>query len=188
MTTMNQAEFARHIGKTRGYIAQLNSAGRLVMVGDKVNVEESIKRIDETRDPSKEGVAQRHEEERQAKLSGFEIPQTMPEAGLAMAAGEKAGNVYQQSRALKEKYNAMAAKRDYELSVGKLLVAEDVISVISGAAAVVRIRLESLPDILSPQFAAETDEQKIRSMFLDHIEHVLGEMSQQFKKLAKGEK
>ena len=175
---LSQADFAKHIGKTRGYITQLKTAGRLVMSGDLVDVEATLKLIDETKDMSKSGVAQRHEAERQAKMT---VNETLPNVD----SGEKAGRVYQQSKAQREYYNALAAKRDYELSAGKLLVAENVISIVTGAASVVRIRLESLPDILAPQFAAETDEQKIRAIFHDQIEHLLTELSNQFKNLAK---
>jgi hypothetical protein len=41
-----------------------------------------------------------------------------------------------------------------------------------------------MPDILSPQLAAETDEQRCRTALLDHVEHTLAELSRQFQKLA----
>jgi len=180
MTLMSQAQFARHLGQNPAHITRLKQKGMLVMRQGKVDVEASEKLIDQLKDPTKQAVAERHAEAREQKQA---VASAEPPADMAADLSGKAGSVYQQSRALKEKYNAMAAKRDYELSTGKLLVADDVVRVVTNAATVVRQRLESLPDVLAPQFAAETDEQRIRAVFFDQIESLLGEMSRQFYKL-----
>jgi len=182
MTLMTQAEFARHIGHDPAHVTRLKQKGQLVMRAGKVDVEASQKLIEQLKDPSKQSVVERHTQERAQKQAVASV--NPPEEPLHMGAHEKAGSVYQQSRAIKEKYNAMAAKRDYEQSIGKLLVADQVVQTVANAAAVVRQRLESLPDILSPQCAAETDEQRIRALFFDHIEQLLTEMTRQFAKLS----
>jgi hypothetical protein len=51
--------------------------------------------------------------------------------------------------------------------------------------AIIRNRLESLPDMLAPQLAAESNEQKIRALLMDQIEYLLSELSQSFHKLTK---
>lgn len=193
MSLMSQADFARHMGATPSYITQLKTAGRLVMQGAMVNVEASKQRIEDTKDPSKAGVADRHGQEREQKSfdsdasaplsTGQDRPQS---AGPSINdITGKAGSVYQQSRAMKEKYNAMQAKIAYEKEVGILLVAADAKAAVADGDAIIRNRLESLPDMLAPQLAAENDEQKIRAMLMDHIEHVLGELSRSFHNLIK---
>jgi hypothetical protein len=175
MTLMSQSDFAAHIGVNRSHVTQLKNAGRLVMEGSKVSVVASIKRIDETRDPAKEGVAARHEKERQQKQAPS-IPDEIT---------SKSGSVYQNAKAMRETYNAKQAKLDYEKNTGILLVADEARLAVADGDTVIRNRLESLPDILAPQLAAETDEQKIRSMLMDHIESLLGELSRSFYDMAK---
>ncbi len=191
MALMSQAEFAQHIGKTPGYITQLKDSGRLVMQGRMVDAEASIKLMAETQDPGKIGVAERHQTEREQRaLSAAEGKQ--PGTSTPLSAGAtmddmtgKAGSAYQQARAMKEKYNAMQAKIAYEKEVGLLLVASEVKMAIADGDAIIRNRLESLPDMLAPQLAAESDEQKIRAMLMDQIEYLLGELSQSFHKMTK---
>ena len=178
MTLLNQAQFAKKIGRHRSYVTELKQNGRLVMRAGKVDVEKTLELMEQTKDPAKDVVAERHETDRQQKAVATANP---PQDDLpAMSETGKAGSVYQQSRAIKAKYDAMAAKRDYELSIGTLLVASDVSMAISDAAVTIRQRLESLPDVLSAQFAAETDEQKIRVAMHDQIEMLLRELSRKF--------
>lgn len=183
MSLMSQAEFARHIGKTPGYITQQKDAGRIVMQGRMVNVEESLTLLDETRDPSKAGVVDRHDREREQKQASKPVSGTAGHVLDDMTG--KAGSAYQQARAMKEKYAAMQAKIAYEKEVGILLVAQDARLAVADGDAIIRNRLESLPDMLAPQLAAESDEQKIRALLMDQIEYLLGELSQSFHKLTR---
>lgn len=175
MSLMSQADFARHINKTPGYITQMKDAGRLVMQGRMVNVEESITLLAETQSPERASVTDRHATEREQKQAGVTLDDITG----------KAGSAYQQARAMKEKYGAMQAKIAYEKEVGTLLVASEVKLAVADGDAIIRNRLESLPDMLAPQLAAESDEQKIRSMLMDQVEHMLSELSRSFHKLTK---
>lgn len=197
MTTLNQAKFAAQLGVTKSYVTQLKQAGRLVLTDGLVDVEASLQLMEDTRTPDRAAVAERHAQERSAKPITAPATQPPPVPQLEtttespvktapvyeFSPGDKAGSVYQQSRAIKEKYNAMAAKREYEISIGVLLIADEVSGVIANAATIVRTRIESLPDILAPQFAAERDEQKIRALWIDYNESMLTEMCRQFQKL-----
>jgi hypothetical protein len=178
---MNQSDFANHIGVNRSHVTQLKNAGRLVMQDGKVSVDASIKLIADTKDPGKVGVAARHEKDREQKQTA-----SAPAAAPVMDdITGKAGSAYQQARAMKEKYAAMSAKISYEKEVGTLLLADDARFAVADGDTIIRNRLESLPDILAPQLAAETDEQKIRSLLMDHIESLLGDLSRSFYNLAK---
>jgi len=171
---MTQSEFARHIERVPGYITQMKDAGRLVMDGEHVNVEASLERMRETANPSFQMHADRHQEDRERKAAGM----------LDDLTG-KAGSAYQQARAMREKYAAMQAKISYEKEIGLLLVANDVKMAVADGDALIRNRLESLPDILAPQLAAEKDEQRIRALLSDQIEYLLDELSRSFKSMEK---
>lgn len=176
MTLMSQTDFAKHIGANRSYVTQLKNAGRLVMEGRKVNVEASSQRIDETKDPSKEGVTKRHEQERERKEQG------VGKEGLSVSGS---GSRYQSAKARREEANAELTEIDLKTRRGQLLVAEEAKACVADGDTIIRNRLESLPDTLAPQLAAETDEQKIRSMLADYIESLLGDLSRSFYTLAK---
>jgi excisionase family DNA binding protein len=184
--TLSKSEFAAYLNVKRGYITQLITAGRLVLTddGQRVRVDESVELINATRDPSRQGTVDRHAANRAAAQQP--APQPPPPTGdiTQELKTDKAGSLYQASKALREKYNAMAAKRDYEISTGELLRAADVARIVATAATIVRARLEAMPDILSPQLAAETDEQRCRTALLDHVELTLAELSRQLQKLA----
>ena len=92
-------------------------------------------------------------------------------------------NLYQASKALREKYSAMTTKLEYEVLIKQYLKADDVASALSNAATIVRARLESLPDTLAAQLAAEKDEQRCRAILTDSIELTLTELNRRFLKI-----
>jgi hypothetical protein len=190
MNLLKKTEFAKQLGVQPGYVTQLKDAGRLVIVDGKVDVAASLQLIADTEDPGKVGVVERHAGERAQKalapgpVAATRIDQLIDQstnrpAMLEDMAG-KAGSAYQQARAMKEKYFAMQAKIAYEKEVGLLLVAGEVKFAIADGDAIIRNRLESLPDMLAPQLAAEHDEGRIRAMLADHIEDLLSELSRSF--------
>ena len=180
-------EFARLAGFKPGYVTQLKREGRLVLAADGlIDVAGSLARIRETADPSKAGVAARHEAERAAKAAAAPIEADDDadlDGGPADAPGappSSGSSAYQESRARREHYLALAAQRDYEQSIGKLLNADDVASTLADAATALRVRLESLADTLAPQLAAEPDEARCRALIADAHEHALGELARAF--------
>lgn len=188
---LSLTEFARLRGIKGSYVTQLKKEGRLVLTDDgkRVRVAESIALIESTRNPAMQAVADRHAANRASKAApadadaGF-VPPSAPEAPDG---AEKIGNTYQAARAVKERYHAMAAKRDYEVSVGKLLPADEVRGALANAVATFRTSLEALPDSLAPVMAGESDEGRVRLLLADEIEHALAELSRQFGAIAKEE-
>lgn len=180
MTLMSKAAFAKHIGKSKQYVGELEKFGRLVMDGEKVNADESLRRIELTKDPSKQGVVDRHKDYRDAKENasantGIDIDH----------AGQKAGSVYQESKAMREQYNALMAKQDYELRARELLPISDVKQAIASTDSVIRNRLENMPDILSAQLAAEMDENKVKNLLRNYVEETLINLHNTFNQLYK---
>lgn len=185
--TATFAAFARILGCKPSAVTALRHAGRLVLTDDgkRVQVQSSLERIRETADPSKEPVAARHAAARGASLATAIEP---PVDAGAMADDDDADTTgfsydYQRARARREHYQAQEAQRAYEVAIGKLMVADDVASAVASATTTLRVRLESLPDVLAPQLAAINDENQVRAMLLDAVEHALTETARQFARL-----
>lgn len=177
-------EFAELIKRKPSYVTQLRQADRLVLTDDgkRVRVAESIARIEATRDPSRIGTVARH-----AQARGDEAPPAMDTESDDEASAQDARDPkFQASRAMRENYLALSAKRDYEREIGLLMVAADVESGVAAAGTQLRKTLEQLPDNLAPRLAAETDEARIRSIMSEEIHHALQELAREFAAIAKG--
>jgi hypothetical protein len=182
-------DFAERIGCRPSYVTQLRKEGRLVLTDDgkQVRVAESIARIEATRSPSHDGVAARHAAARQTATPTPPGPEAPPPAYAAADPGaDKIGNSYQAARAVKERYMAMSAKRDYEVAIGKLLDAAEVRSALISAITVLRNDLESLPENIAPALAAESDENRMRILLAEEIEHVLANLATRFDQMGAG--
>jgi len=183
------SEAARLLGYKGSYITQLKNDGRLVLTADgkRVKLAESASLIQATRDPSKQVVADRHAAGRAAAKSVESSPPTQSRDAAADTQGENGhiGNTYQAARAVKERYLAMSAKREYEMSIGRLMDADDVKSFVADAVVTLRTRLESLPDVLAPQLVAISDEAIARTMIAEAIEHALEECATAFRQASK---
>lgn len=187
-------DFARHIGKKQSYVTLLKQKDRLVLTADgKVRVAESLARIQETSDPSKTAVAARHAAARGEEGAGAAVTPPAPPVPAGgdeppAEADDLAGNTgYQASRARREYFEAKAKERDYLLSIGQLMRADEVVAAVTGAVSTLRQRLESLPDILSPRLAAAPDESTCRAILADELEHALEDTARQFANIAKTE-
>lgn len=178
MTCATQTAFAERIGVAKSYVTRLKQLGRLVLAENGlVDVEASLARLKETQDPAKP-----------SHIALSDTPGKPDEQPLVAppedAPAEGAMN-YQQARAVKEKYQALSAKLEYEQSCAQLLRADDVAAVIARVAVTLRTRFESFPDLLAPQLAEIRDEQQIRSLLADQVEILLSDLSAQFAKLAR---
>lgn len=180
-------EFCDAQGWKPSYGHQLKREGRLVLHtdGKTVLVAESIARIAATRDPSKQGVAERHAAGRAARATAADADAAKaPDLPSPQANTEEdVGKTYHASKAVKEKYLALAARRDYEESIKLLTCTHDAYFHIENAMTICRATLERLPSSLSPQMAALNDEKEINKVLTNHIEHILSIMSNELKKL-----
>lgn len=186
--TASLREFAALAGFKPSYITQLKADDRLVLTDDgkRVRVAESLDRIAATRDPGKAAVSARHAAAR-ARTAGegaagpaIAAPQGARAAAPPDPAGDRVGATYQSARAVRERFAALHAKLDYEQASGKLLPAAEVESALATAITTLRGRLESMPDTLGPQLAAEADEARCRALLAETIEHLLDETARAF--------
>lgn len=150
---VTQAEFARLIESSRSYVTQLKRAGRLVIDdAGKVMVAESIIKIKETADPAKD--------------------ETMTTAG-------QAGASYASSRAVKEHYQSLLSKLEFERASGILVRKEDVVSAVADVVTTFRISLENFPFRVAPEIVGK-DLEQTRALLRQLIREALKGMESLF--------
>lgn len=168
MTTLTQAQFARHLGVDRAHITRLKQAGRLVLTpAGQVDVEASEARIAATSDPAKAPVAERHAAGRAAAVDGATAAKT---AGEQMS--DKVTATFQQSRAVRERYGALKAKAEYEAMIGKLVDADAARSAVADLCVNFRQAVEVWPDTIGP-LLVQKDLNEIRQIMQEHAEALL---------------
>ena len=189
--TITPRQLAERLGYKPNYGNQLAKEGRFVFApdGKHVLVAESIARFNATKDPSKQGVADRHAAGRAAaEAASSEQDEDDRPTHAPTAASGGTGNSYQQARAVKERYLALEAKRAYEVAIGQLRDGREVEALAASAMTELRLRLENLASTLAPVLAAQTDEVQIRANLQDNFAHALESASQHFARLAAGSK
>lgn len=166
MQAVNQSEFARLMGWDRSYVTKLKKTGRLVL-DDRGNVlvDASKKRIDETADPNRDDVKQRWGKER-----GDDAPQKQPDS---------IGNSYQQARAVKERYQALHAKLEYEEASGQLIKKADVDAAVADVVTMFRQSMEQIPYRTGPELVGK-DLDKIRAILKQDVHAALSDMEREF--------
>lgn len=195
-------EFASRLGCKPGYVTQLKEGGRLVLTEDgrRVRVAESLRLIDATRDPSKEGVRARHAAARghdkenapSVAAAGPEGPRTTADAADEPIDPEEpiANNPHsmRRSKALADKEEALARKalREEQIEMGQLLVKTEVLTAVTDGVTQLRSELERLPPSLAPRLAAIADEDEVLSMLRDAIERALEQLVRKFSEIGKG--
>lgn len=207
-TTATLREFCNLIGVKPSYGAELKKNDRLVLADDgkTVLVQESIARIEATRDPSKAGVAARHAAGRGAQaLTGHaekEANQPLATAESAKAAtetiaepttpapegeGARSGYDYQGSKAKKEHFAAMEAEANYREKIRELLPASEVRAVMAEVITVLRTSIEGISYNLAPQLAATSDEVQVKALLSAEVEHALKTAADNLARLGRGE-
>ena len=173
--TATKAEFAKILRKRRSYVTQLGKEDRLVMKGRRVLVRESIERIEATRDPSKQGVADRHA----AKRDGDKAPSSdntttpAPDADPEDDDSVRATAGYQHWKERTERAKALQAERENAKAEGKLLDASLVGGAAESAGAAFRSATENLILEIAPTLADLRDESEISALMAQHFHEAL---------------
>jgi len=173
-------QLAHILGVAPSYITQLKGEGRLVRSGDgkRFLLAESRRLLSETADPAKAGVAARHAAARGAAVALEASAPGEPdeaEAPLAPSQDDPLAKRRALAQAQAEEAKARKLLRDEAVELGQLLPVDEVRSAISSAMTTLRGDLEGLPYILSAQLAAEPDEDRVKAILVDAIEHQLRE-------------
>lgn len=172
------------------YINELEKTGRAVRAPDgKLWLKlESLAAYRAGKDPSKQGVADRHAAARAATpYEAGSQDEPAPRATTPQATERDAaiGSSYQQARAVKEKFFALEAKRAYEVAIGTLRDAREVEGLVATAMVEIRQRLENLATSIAPIVAAQADEAAVRATLREAFEHTLKSASHHFDQLKK---
>lgn len=187
---MSIGAFNKHMGYKGRYAYELAHAGRLVMAedGKHVLVAESIQRINETKDPSRQGVAERHAAER-----GYAVDGALLVSGAESEKTEKsASNVgaestdsyqFQGARAKKEHYAALREENAYRKEAGELMEAAEVVGVFADAAAKVAGVLDAVPATVGPMLAG-LDQAEVMRILGEQMDIARAEMAAAITKLA----
>lgn len=168
MTAVRQAEFARMLGMSRCQITTYKHQGRLVLdENGLVLVEESRKRLEETRDPRRQDVVDRHAREKAAKAAA---------RAQAEQLQDKASEIdvsLIEVRKRREMAKAEIAEMERDKMRGLLADVAEVRRLMSEAGTLVRQSLESVPDRLAPELAGMTDQAAIHARLAEEMEAVL---------------
>lgn len=186
---ITRPELAALIGaRSPSYINELEKTGRAMRAPDgKLWLKaESLAAYRAGKDPSKQGVVDRHAAARAANTNPppeNERPPTSPAPPANIPSAEAIGSNYQQARAVKEKFFALEAKRAYEVNIGTLRDAHEVEGLVATAMVEIRQRLENLATSIAPIVSAQADEDAVRATLREAFEHTLKSASHHFDQL-----
>lgn len=172
MTVMKKSEFADSQGWSRPYVSKLASQGRLVMTedGKKVNVEATLALLNETADPSKAGVAERHHQDRVEKgVHALISPQAPTSAPLSTGGGDN----YQKARAHRETYLALLAEDEFLKGRGELVERKAVDTAAFNTARTLRDLILGLPPKIAGELIAITDTWEMERKLTELLRGVL---------------
>lgn len=183
MTVMKKSEYADSRGWSRAYVSKLAKNGRLVLTanGKEVEAEASDRLLAETADPSKAGVAERHQQERVEKHVGDLVKPAAPvtQAAPPAAPGEGGttadGHNFQNARAKREHFLAALAENEYRLSQGELAVVEDIRRAGYSTARMLRDLLLGMPRQIAAELAAINDPWEAERRLTDELRRVLAD-------------
>lgn len=184
---MSIGQFNAHMGYKGRYAYQLAKEGRLVFApdGKHVLVAESIQRIEATRDPSRQSVADRHAKERGYSVS----TQGAPNNGLQGETPATQGGVsadsyqYQDSKAKKEHYAALREEAAYRKDIGELMEADEALGAFADAGAKVAAVLDAVPATVGPMLVGQSQDEVMR-ILAEQMDIARAEMSAAINKLA----
>lgn len=157
MTLLSMRAYAKHRGVSVEAVSKAVKRGRISTI-DGPKGERKI-------DPA---VADREWEENSDQSKSREEPVDSPQP-----TSKKGIPSYQESRAIREAYQARLAKIEYEERSGRLVDGSKVNQDAFKAARSVRNSLLSLPDRISAELAAERDQFKVRKRLDEEIRQSL---------------
>lgn len=179
---MTLSQFNKHMGFKGRYVYQLRDEGRLVLAADgkSVLVAQSIARIQETKDPSRAAVAERHAQARGYEIGGFE----KSDENACSADGESAASYdFQGGKAKKEHFAALREEAAYHKEIGNLMDADEAIGAFADAGAKVAAVLDAVPATVGPMLAGLGQVEVIR-VLTEQMDIARSELSVAMSKLA----
>lgn len=183
---MSLGEFNRHMGYKGRFAWQLKNEQRLVMSDDgkRVRVADSIRLINETKDPSRAAVAARHAAGREHALaSAPDEPEDGGEGTSTEPGATGNGFKFHDGKAKREHYAALREENAYFKEVGKLMDADEVLGVFADAGARVGAVLDTVPASVGPMLVGQPAEEIVR-ILEDQMDVARAELASAMEKLA----
>lgn len=168
-------EFAARMGYKPNYGNQLAKDGRLVFApdGKHVLLAESVARFEATKDPSRQGVADRHAAARAGQGGDAPPAPAAAEAGDEPAPPDDPPMYdFQNAKAKREHWAAEREHAAFRKEAGELIEITAHIAAMADVGATVRAKLEAWGSTLPPLLAGR-DEAAIRATLADQVELVL---------------
>ena len=155
--------YARHRGITDGAVRKAIKAGRITKnKNDKIDSELADKQWSKNTDPAQVKEIKKEEEVRQE--TGNYNPAPL-------------GPSYQQSRAIKEAYNAKLTRLQFERESKKLISVDEVKISAFNVARMTRDRILNIPDRVIPQLVGKTDIHEMKELLKLELVKALEELS-----------
>jgi phage terminase Nu1 subunit (DNA packaging protein) len=167
---VTQSEFARLQKCDKAHISRLKSAGRLVLVEGKIDVDASRALLAQTAHPSYSKNAANLTQE--------------AHGGAATHSAGKSTHIadFNHARARNETAKAELAEMESAKIRGSLVEAESVRLFAADLGATFRAALEVLPDRLASELVALQDVESIRAVLVENFEQVLADLSLKIEK------
>jgi hypothetical protein len=163
---VKQAEAARAVGISPPALSRWIRRGLLTPDADRRVDMERVREIAAQRDPARSPAARAV-----AAEAGASRP--LPDIDLSAAWGDDTPASFEAARAMREVFEARAARLRYEVAAGELIDARRAAAAVTTAAANIRLTLEALPDRLAAHVAAESDEAACAALLTEAVNEVL---------------
>ncbi|TKD40719.1 terminase small subunit [Azotobacter chroococcum] len=174
MIELSKSEFAAHKGWSKPYVSKLAKQGRLIMTAaGKVDVAATEALLQRTADPSKAGVAERHQRERVERGVTAHLAPAAPPLDPPPSVDENEGIDFQKARARREHYLARLAENEARKSDGELVEREAVENAAFATGRLLRDLLLGLPKQIGAELAAISDPWELERRLTAGLRRVL---------------
>jgi cell pole-organizing protein PopZ len=191
MELVSQREYARRHNWNPGYVAKLKASGRLVLESDGkgghlVNVEASDAKLDATRDPTRDYMADVNARQRELHNKPAAAEVAAAAAAAPSGGGGTAGDlssagavaqINQRARAQALVWDAKTKQLQYEKAAGKLVDADTVKAEAFNRARIARKSIEAIADRLAPKLAVETHVGRVYELLIGEFRKVFDQLS-----------
>lgn len=173
---LTKSAFAAHRGVSPGYVTKLKEQGRLIMApdGKRVDVAATEALLQRTADPSKTGVADRHQRERVERGVTAHLAPAAPPLDPPPAVDDDGEAIdFQKARARREHFLARLAENESRKSDGELVERAAVENAAFAIGRMLRDLLLGLPKQISAELAAITDPWELERQLTAGLRRVL---------------